>query len=168
MSSKEFHYLEVGHIKNHHAKEAEKLQSIRIWGKPRQKVSSRPSVYTISGKKKDSEQTVGFLQLWLQEPPWRGNFPDSKAMIQWLALGSDCLTEIRLKVTWCWGCPPPPLSRSECFSSCCCLKVDTFYFLLISNFRSWNLKRDEYTFSLNWGFFLHHHYYIVIVDVFIV
>ena len=57
MSSKEFHYLEVGHIKNHHAKEVEKLQSVITGGKPRQKVSCRPSVYIISGRKKDSEQT---------------------------------------------------------------------------------------------------------------
>ena len=36
MSSKEFYYLEVGHMKDHFAKEVEKLQSVITGGKPRQ------------------------------------------------------------------------------------------------------------------------------------
>ena len=57
MSSKEFYYLEVGHMKDHFAKVVEKLQSVITGGKPRQNVSCRPSVYIISGRKEDSEQT---------------------------------------------------------------------------------------------------------------
>lgn len=44
-------------MKDHFAKEVEKLQSVITGGKPRQNVSCRPSVYIISGRKEDSEQT---------------------------------------------------------------------------------------------------------------
>lgn len=52
-------------------------------------------------------------------------------MIQWLALGSDCLTEIRLKVTWCWGCPPQPA-----------FSLWMFQFLLLS--QGWHLILSTY------------------------
>lgn len=53
--SKVCHHLEFGSIKNNHAKETEKWQSVRQEEKQDRKVSWRPSGYIISGRMEDSE-----------------------------------------------------------------------------------------------------------------